>query len=103
MGHFEWLFPYHSINTAFDVTVIGVDTGLEFSLPIIAKYGDHKTYCPNQDTFKSAGSAFNNGPGQKAQTVILEANWESHKQTKSLSHLIRPSVYKNLKVTLHTN
>lgn len=62
----KWLFSCYSINTVFDVTVIGVDTGLEFSLPIIAKYGDHKTYCPNQDTFKSEGSAINNVLEQKA-------------------------------------
>ena len=43
-----------------------MDIGLEFYLPMIAKYGDYKTYCPNQDTFKSKGNAINDIAGQKA-------------------------------------
>lgn len=43
-----------------------MDIGSASYLPMIAKYSDYKTYCPNQDTFKSEGSIINDTAGQEA-------------------------------------
>lgn len=43
-----------------------MDIGLEFYLPMMDKYCDHKIYCPNQDSFEREESATPGIPGQEA-------------------------------------
>lgn len=78
-----------------------MDTGLEFYIPLMNKYGDHKIYCPNQDNFESEERAINDTPRQEAPTRMLQANWYHFKQTRSHSYLINQYLHQILRIILN--
>lgn len=78
-----------------------MDVVLEFYLPVMDKYGDHKIYRPSQDTFESERNATNDPPGQDAETRMPQANGNCYKQTKSHSHLVRQVLHKILRTILN--
>lgn len=62
-----------------NIIAVGVDTWVEFYLPVMNKYGDYKIYCPNQDTLKVKRLQLTDtprrGPNQNAlgNLVLLQA------------------------------